>query len=91
MTSGPSTHATAPEPAASVRARPIGRRRSAATSAPSRQASTATSEPTTIENICAARNQLAAPANQIGIAARNVGSGSQTSKPGRGRTSGGVP
>ncbi len=40
------------------------------------------------DEICAAAN--VAPSTAIGIAARNVGSGSQTSKAGRGNSSGGV-
>ncbi len=42
----------------------------------------------TTDETCAALN--VAPRTAIGIAARNVGSGSQTSKAGRGKTSGGV-
>ena len=73
---------------ASVRARDVGRPRSAATSAARRQASTGTIEPMTTADHCDAAK--VAPANAIGIAARNDGSGSQTSKAGRGKTSGGV-
>ena len=45
-------------------------------------------EPTTIDEICAAAKVV--PNNDIGTAPRNDGSGSQTSKAGRGNESGGV-
>ncbi len=88
-TSGRKTAAVSPVPSASVRARPGDIDRSAATSAPSRQASTATSAPTAIDDHWAAAN--VAPRSAIGIAARKDGSGSQTSNAGRGNVSGGVP
>ena len=53
-----------------------------------RQARTGTSEPTTTDDHWAAAN--VDPNKAIGIAARNVGSGSQTSNAGRGNDSGGV-
>ena len=59
-----------------------------ATSSASRQASTGTSAPTSTLDTWAAGK--VGPKIAIGIAARNVGSGSQTSNAGRGKTSGGV-
>ena len=82
---------------ASVGARSRGSPRSTATSAASRQARTASSAPSTTVTACEARIAVssgigaAPPISAIGIANRNVGSGSQTSNAGRGNTSGGVP
>ncbi len=70
-------------------ARPCGRPRSSATSAASRQARTGTSEPTSTDDHCAAAKLT--PPTAMAAAARNVGSGSHTSKAGRGNPSGGVP
>ena len=61
-----------------------------ATSAASRQARTGTSAPTRTDDHWAAAKRHAAERHRRS-AARNVGSGSQTSKAGRGKTSGGVP
>ncbi len=69
--------------------RPSERRRSVAASAPRRQARTGTIAPTTTELSWA--DAKVAPNCAIGIAARKVGRGSQTSKAGRGNVSGGVP
>ena len=65
------------------RARLGGKPRSVATSAASRQASTGTSAP--IEDAHTWAAGKVGPNSAIGIAARNVGSGSQTSKAGAGR------
>ncbi len=73
---------------ASVRARPTGMPRDSATSAARRQARTHTSEPTSTDATWAAAK--VGPKIAIGMAIRNVGSGSQTSKAGRGNDSGGV-
>ena len=73
---------------ARLRARPGGSFRSPATSAARRQARTGTRDPTTTGAHWAAANEV--PARSIGMAARKLGSGSQTSKAGRGKTSGGV-
>ena len=71
-----------------VRARSVPSPRSAATSAARRQARTGTMAPTsTLESWAAANVD---PNTAIGIAASHVGSGSQTSNAGRGKTSGGV-
>ncbi len=87
-TSGRYTAVARPVPSASVRARPVGSPRSSATSAASRQARTGTSDATSTDDTCAAANVV--PRIAIVTAARNVGSGSQTSNAGRGNTSGGV-
>jgi hypothetical protein len=71
-----------------VRDRSGERRRSSATSRASRQARTGTIAPTTTAAHCDAAN--VGPRRAIGIAARNVGNGSQTSKAARGNTNGGV-
>ena len=68
---------------------PSARPRSVATSAARRQVSTATRVPPRIEDHWAAANVV--PRSVIGTAARSDGSGSQTSKAGRGNSSGGVP
>jgi hypothetical protein len=72
------------------RARPTGSRNSAARSAARRQAITATAELASTDTICAARNQLAAPARATGTAASKEGKGSQTSNAARGSTNGWV-
>ena len=77
-----------PVPNPSQRARPTGRPRSAATSRASRQARTGTIAPTNTLDTCAAANVV--PNSAMGTAARKVGSGSQTSKAGLGKISGGV-
>jgi hypothetical protein len=87
--SGRYTAVVRPAPTARVRARPAGSSSSRAASAASRQARTGTSDPMRIDETCAAANVW--PTIAIGIAARNVGSGSQTSKAARGTSSGGVP
>ena len=87
-TSGPRKQAVSPEPIARFLARAVGSPISAAASAPKRQASAAIAPPETTDTTCAARNQLAAPASQIGIAARRLGSGSHTSNAARGTTRG---
>ncbi len=88
-TRGRNTAAVSPVPSANVRARPGGIDRSAATSAASRQASTATRAPTAMDDHWATAN--VAPRTTMGIAARKDGSGSHTSNAGRGNVSGGVP
>ena len=88
------TAVASPDPIASVRARPSGSARSAATSAPSRHASTGTIAPMTTLETCAARNaasrviELADFTASMGSAARREGSGSQTSNASRGKRSG---
>ena len=77
-----------PVPTARVRARPAGIARSSATSAASRQARTGTSAPMSTLLTWAAWKPCR---KGIGTAARNVGSGSQTSNAARGNWSGGVP
>ena len=87
--SGSETMTVRPVPTASVRARPTGIFRSSATSAARRQARTGTSAPMSTLLTWAAWKPV--PNTSIGPAARNVGSGSQTSNASRGNWSGGVP
>ncbi len=87
-TSGRYTAAVSPAPSASTATRLGGSPRSSAASAVIRQARSGTSEPITTELTWAAANVV--PKSAIGMAARNVGSGSHTSNAGRGKTSGGV-
>ena len=77
-----------PVPMASVRERSRDRPRSSATSAASRQARTGTIAPRRIADHWAAAKET--PRSAIGMAARNDGSGSQTSNAARGISSGGV-
>ena len=87
-TSGKYTAAVSPVPTASTRRRPTGRPRSSARSAAIRHASTGTRLPTRIGMTWATAK--VGPNSFIGMAARNDGRGSQTSKAARGSCKGGV-